>query len=355
MSSATDSAEMISENRISVAVISRVAVGGPPSVGCQSAQGEQTLESLHAPLDMGLPRYIPFSAINPRRSAGTAPRRIGTVANIGHSRAWLCRLLRRCRPRNSCSQWAWHALSPDMVPLNWYRGAEPKAASCAESKSGAEILIFTPGGTMGGRRDKNLRSARKNVFALGSASGKNQTKRPRGPLWGCHFRASSHQRAEALAMSFLRWLKRLLFSRWSPGGAGLEDGLATESAEEPMISLVLLLRQPRYLDEAILRQSVHQAWGIDLSEAGPDATEFIVGDGTPMFIQCRRGTYLVNNIPVAYIEDREQAAQDAKELRVSQSVARARGVVVDRSLEGRRLVDRRRCGVPRDRRHWPRS
>jgi uncharacterized protein YegJ (DUF2314 family) len=162
---------------------------------------------------------------------------------------------------------------------------------------------------------------RPDLFALVSPSGKNNGESPGGLRWRRSFRCARHiQKVETSAMSLMGWLKGLLFPRRSAGSAARDEGSVEESTEGPIISLVLLLRQPRYLDATILCQSVNQAWGIDLSEAGADATEFIVGDDTPIIIQSRLGTYLVNNIPVPYIEDREQAARDAKELRVRKAV-----------------------------------
>jgi uncharacterized protein YegJ (DUF2314 family) len=111
-----------------------------------------------------------------------------------------------------------------------------------------------------------------------------------------------------------RWLDRLFF--WRRGSHGGAD----EAACEPMISLVFFLREPRYLDSALLAHAIHQAWGIDLGSAGPDDSEFVVGEGISHVVSCRHGTFLVNNFPMPYMPNRQRCAAEMKEMRRQQAV-----------------------------------
>src|SRR5262249_31195037 len=86
--------------------------------------------------------------------------------------------------------------------------------------------------------------------------------------------------------------------------------------EKPLISLVLLLREPRYLDSAMLTSLVNRAWGTQLGTGDPEATEFVVGDSPLFVIHCAERMFLVNNFARPYVDDVEAAARDIPELRL---------------------------------------
>lgn len=107
-------------------------------------------------------------------------------------------------------------------------------------------------------------------------------------------------------------IKKWLGISRSPGAATKDAG----DDEKPLISLVLLLREPRYLDQVVLTGIVNRAWGADLSSDNPDATEFVVGESPLFIIQYQGRQFLVNNFSHPYVEDVDAAAQNIKELRL---------------------------------------
>ena len=109
-------------------------------------------------------------------------------------------------------------------------------------------------------------------------------------------------------MGLWRWIKGLF-------GKKIEQ-------DEPPTSLVFLLREPRDLDKRTLEQAVQGAFGVDLSGAGKDSTEFVVGgEGLPTsFIQFQGHTLLVHNFPIPYMKDKEATAKDIADLRLRQAV-----------------------------------
>ncbi len=96
-----------------------------------------------------------------------------------------------------------------------------------------------------------------------------------------------------------------------------------EEKSSPPISLVFLLKQPRYLGEAMLQECVRRAFDIDLSNVAPDSTNFIVGgDDLPTrVVQFHGNVLMVNNLPMPYFDDKEAAAADVLDLRLRKAVA----------------------------------
>jgi uncharacterized protein YegJ (DUF2314 family) len=90
----------------------------------------------------------------------------------------------------------------------------------------------------------------------------------------------------------------------------------------PPTSLVFLLREPRYLDAAIVRKAVERAFGVDLSDTSEDARDFVVGgEELPTYIvQVQDRHFLVHNFPTPYFDDREQVARQIGDMRLSKAV-----------------------------------
>ncbi len=110
-------------------------------------------------------------------------------------------------------------------------------------------------------------------------------------------------------MSLWSWIKSLFGGRKQP--------------ERPLISVVLLLREPRYLNEEILRVAVRNALEVDLSDRGPESTEFIVGgeDMPTNFVNLRDRALLVHNFPRPYMENAAATAEQVPELRLRRAIA----------------------------------
>jgi hypothetical protein len=89
-----------------------------------------------------------------------------------------------------------------------------------------------------------------------------------------------------------------------------------KDAERPMVSLVLLLNEPRYLDADMLTQIVNRTFDVDLGAGGDEAVEFIIGEAPVFILQLRQGTFNVLSFPKPYFDDVQAAAKGVKELRL---------------------------------------
>lgn len=91
------------------------------------------------------------------------------------------------------------------------------------------------------------------------------------------------------------------------------------ASDKPLISLVLLLRRPRGLNAAMLRDSAAAAWGIQFSEA-ENSPNYVVGE-SPLFLIGHRGAlYMVHNHNTSYFDDTKSVADKLGELRLSNAL-----------------------------------
>jgi len=98
-----------------------------------------------------------------------------------------------------------------------------------------------------------------------------------------------------------------------------------ESDDKPkaMISLVLLLRKPRYLEAKILAQIVSSAWGQEFSSGGDaeeDSSRFVVGKPPMFVIQSPEAFFIAYTFPTPYFNDLDAVATELKEIRVAKAV-----------------------------------
>jgi len=98
-----------------------------------------------------------------------------------------------------------------------------------------------------------------------------------------------------------------------------------EPESKPLISLVLLLKAPRYLDDVILARLAGQAWGATLAcgaDSNKDATEFVAGK-TPLFMCKYQGLFfLIHNHAASYFSP--QDIEKMPELRLRKALAEHR-------------------------------
>ncbi len=100
---------------------------------------------------------------------------------------------------------------------------------------------------------------------------------------------------------------------------------ALEEAKDkkPLISLVLLLRQPRYLEARVLAESVSAAWGEKYSsgdDGDKDSTRWVVG-ATPTFItNAPEGIFMINNFDHQYFDNMKGVLDYLQELRLHKAV-----------------------------------
>lgn len=112
-----------------------------------------------------------------------------------------------------------------------------------------------------------------------------------------------------------------------------------EEEDEPMQSIVLLLREPRYLDGAILQKVASDAWGADVvlaedeeddeeededDEEEPndlsDSQPTIFGEEAPFMCMYWPALLVIHNTPQPYFEDPEAVMSEIHERRVAEAV-----------------------------------
>lgn len=110
----------------------------------------------------------------------------------------------------------------------------------------------------------------------------------------------------------------LALTREAAGFGTDENG---DSAEDgPKHSLVLLLREPLYLDASILGQIASRAYGVPFND-GEDCECFVVGgDDKPYVMRVQGAMFLVHHWARPYFDDPESVAKGFRELRRATAV-----------------------------------
>jgi uncharacterized protein YegJ (DUF2314 family) len=123
-------------------------------------------------------------------------------------------------------------------------------------------------------------------------------------------------------------------NRWSAGAKANrpEDGAARAPfnrprREEPPISLVLLQRQPRTLDTAILARAAAAAFGLAVTAGESDAGACVVGESPHFLVQLPDRLLAVHNAALPYFDNSISVAANLPELRLREAVARHRAWV----------------------------
>lgn len=104
-----------------------------------------------------------------------------------------------------------------------------------------------------------------------------------------------------------------------PPAAGETREQTQPKKEERLISLVLLLRQPRKLHEHSLADAVSKAVG---SPHGHDETakSFVVAKPPYYLIKLESGRFVVNNIAAPYFKDTDKLAAEVKDPRLREAI-----------------------------------
>lgn len=93
----------------------------------------------------------------------------------------------------------------------------------------------------------------------------------------------------------------------------------------PLISIVLFLKTPRYLEESILTKIVESAWGGDYSNDDEEARDgFVVGHDLFYVIKHPSGMFALHNIAAPYFDENDEVADSLPELRLRQALLRHR-------------------------------
>ncbi len=94
-----------------------------------------------------------------------------------------------------------------------------------------------------------------------------------------------------------------------------------DDSDSPMVSLVLLQRQPKYMESMILAKHVESAWGGDYSNDDEEAADgFVVGDDPVFMIKTELGMFLMHNHAATYWTDVDEVVESITELRLRKAV-----------------------------------
>lgn len=108
-------------------------------------------------------------------------------------------------------------------------------------------------------------------------------------------------------------------------------------AGRPLVSLVLLLRQPRFLSDRAISRAAVTAWGGEFLPGDPRHRGNVVAGQTPLFmIRAGTASYLVHNQDQTYFEGRESEITAINDLTLRNAVAEHRAwIAVDLLESGR--------------------
>lgn len=93
---------------------------------------------------------------------------------------------------------------------------------------------------------------------------------------------------------------------------------------KPMVSLVFLLREPRFVDSTMLATLASRAWNLPVEDAAADDESdnnfYVVGE-SPMFIAKHpEATFLIYNFDRPYFDNSEEVAQCFSEMRTREAI-----------------------------------
>ena len=92
-----------------------------------------------------------------------------------------------------------------------------------------------------------------------------------------------------------------------------------------MVSLVLLLKEPRELDAELLTQVVNDTFNLRITCGKKDSTEFVVGDGPMWIAQFQGQVFHILSAAKPYSDDPDTIAAEIGELRVREALAEHQG------------------------------
>jgi uncharacterized protein YegJ (DUF2314 family) len=111
------------------------------------------------------------------------------------------------------------------------------------------------------------------------------------------------------------WVKRSREPSASDEGPKIRKILSSDKPPKPLISIVLLLREAKYLDAEIIKKVTGKAWNIEF-----DDENFIVGSSPMFIVKGQHGFFMILNFDRPYMENPEKAAEQIPELRIRQAV-----------------------------------
>lgn len=125
----------------------------------------------------------------------------------------------------------------------------------------------------------------------------------------------------------------LAFLVWREFNPRLREAGGLDDDKKPMISFVLLLKEPRFLEAKILAEIVSAAWGghytsndmesetaSEEEAAGKADARFVVGQSPMFMVSAPEAMYIVNNFDRPYFDNIAEAAEAMPELRLRHAV-----------------------------------
>ncbi len=103
---------------------------------------------------------------------------------------------------------------------------------------------------------------------------------------------------------------------------GVLRGWFRTKQEKPLISLVLLLHQPRQLDARVLAEAASRALGTKVTACEEaSATDFVIGESPRFMLKVRGQMFLILNVAETYVKDVEATARSFRDGRLGRAVA----------------------------------
>jgi uncharacterized protein YegJ (DUF2314 family) len=125
-----------------------------------------------------------------------------------------------------------------------------------------------------------------------------------------------------------------------------DDNRDSASDNEPMISLVHLRSQQRYLEQAVLANALSEAWGLSIgSEEGDleNADGFVTGENPTFIVVVNKPTlavFIVHNRAINYFDDAHEIAAKVPNLRFAEIIREhSAWLAVDLIQAGKSKVD----------------
>lgn len=116
------------------------------------------------------------------------------------------------------------------------------------------------------------------------------------------------------------WLSQAI-AAWRWDRYETVDGDSTpksdESEPEPLISIAVLLREPKFLDETILTSTIAKAWKVNVDETSGIS---VVGESPIFVVITPKNWFLIHNRETPYVENVDEVASEISELRLQQAV-----------------------------------
>lgn len=117
-----------------------------------------------------------------------------------------------------------------------------------------------------------------------------------------------------------RYRDRPRFLALTREASGLVGETGAADDDGPQHSLVLLLREPLYLDSSILGQIASRAYGVPFNDGDGCECFTVGGDDKPYIMRMQGAMFLIHHWPRPYFDDPEAVANGFRELRRATAV-----------------------------------